>query len=142
MLKKIKGLVVAAGLVGVMSLGATSAGAETTAGWVGIGSDYIDPNGGANSGVRGANHSSQGGNIRVDVPNVNFNGTLTMDFFEDDEAGNYDEYIGQRKVYDGGGIVHEINVEGYVDGTNDRAEVYVVYTWNFGSSPMTIRFYD
>jgi hypothetical protein len=142
MLKKIKGLIVAAGFVGVMSLGLNSAEAETTAGWVGIGSDYIDPNGSSNSGVRDNIHSSQGGNIRVDVPSVGFNGTLQMDFFEDDESGNADEFIGTRKVYDGGGIQHLVNVEGYVDGTNDRAEIYVVYTWNFGSSPMTIRFYD
>lgn len=136
MFKKVSLVAVA---LGTLTFGATGASAATRI----IGGDVVDPQytGGEMSLVtQGTVKHVAGGNIKVVIPahKVFFASkkpTLTIEVLESDN-GNGDDFIGYGTYNPlDGGKTFTFNVDNFVDGDNNMAEVYIKYRANYDSEP-------
>jgi hypothetical protein len=81
---------------------------------------------------------SGGGDFKVCVVYAANNQTFTYELYEDDSYPNPDDYVGKATLSEGQCKV--FNVRDYVDGSNDKAELYLFREYK--SEYVTVRFWD
>lgn len=70
-------------------------------------------------------------------------GPYEVELWEEDEAGNPDEYVGTRTVSSSGGMAIFRGISGYVDGSNGKAEFYVkIRGSNYNPEQIDLIYYD
>lgn len=129
-MKNLKGVAAAAmlitGMLGTTNSAFAVSGPQMAAGWNYKNSDdhVIAPN----TYYKRADYygkytvASGGGDFAVKV--VATGQPLSIKLYEEDEAGNPAEYVGERSI-SGNGWVYFRNIGGYVDGSNGAAEFYI-----------------
>lgn len=158
-LKKLVAGTLAFGILGMGAIGfGTQAGAEEVTldqpGWQTIGTDSVAPT--TSYTMTTGYKLSGGGNIGFQVPKHTAGTFVTTEDFKepalevtlwsDNGAGTeVDEEIGSFVYYPKrmtGTLTKSTNIQEYVDGTNNQAEIYAVYTANYNAPGFTATVLD